>query len=75
MKIINKIINKKNNYIIIPKFVINILKYLKLYNFIFKSLYDSFYISENNFYEKKIKKLSDLDFENNLKKSFNLNKK
>ena len=75
MKIINKIINKKNNYIIIPRFVINILKYLKLYNFIFKSLYDSFYISENSFYEKKIKKLSDLDFENNLKKSFNLNKK
>jgi len=69
---IQKILRVKNKIIILPNFIIIILKFTRLYQVIFKSLYDSFYIKEKSIYKIADDQLSEKVFYHNMSKSFEL---
>ena len=69
---INHILKRKNNILIIPKYILMFIKIFRLEGFLFKSLFHSFYIKEKSFYKIDEEYISDTKFEENLKKTYNL---
>lgn len=70
--IINHILKRKNNILVIPKYILMFIKIFRLEGFLFKSLFDSFYIKEKSFYKIDEEYFSNTNFKENLKNTYNL---